>query len=504
MWNSEDAEDSRGRHISDWINDTDFGILNEDIPTRVTANSSTSPDLSIASSSLLSSCSWSVNTYMSSDHLPIHISLETQIKKIPAPNKTYINLKKANWNGFLNFTENVFNNTPLIDDPHKGEKVFRNTLNNAAKKFIPAGRIPKIYNSMPSDIAKLQDEYNELRAREPANERLKEMNTEINNATNKHRRDNWLEHLENCPPGSKKLWTTIKNLNNPPKPSENQSIKFNNVHYNDPRKLATKFNEQYTPGATTKPTKEFRNVLRNLQKRPTDDEIIITTNQTLEAIKKAKNSKSLGPDNLSPIMLKNIGPAAINFITNVYNKVINTATIPPLWKVGRTIPLPKPGKPVVEGPSYRPISLLSPAAKILESIILPQIQASVDLAPHQHGFRKGRSTLTALQEVSTHIKTGLNKKKPVDRTVMVCIDLSKAFDTVNHEILIRDIAALPLNGHLKRFLSAYLRGRQTFVEFRGIKSKFRKMRQGVPQGGVLSPTLFNLYMAGMPSPPQEI
>ena len=166
-------------------------------------------------------------------------------------------------------------------------------------------------------------------------------------------------------------------------------------------------------------------------------------------------------------MLKNIGTHAIHFITNVYNKVVNTATIPPLWKVGRIIPLPKPGKPADEGPSYRPISLLSPTAKILESILLKPLQEAVNLAPHQHGFRKGRSTLTALQELSTHVKTGLNKRKPVDRTVMVAIDLSRAFDTIDHEILIKDVIALPLNGHIKRFLSAYLRGRQTYVEFRG-------------------------------------
>ena len=83
---------------------------------------------------------------------------------------------------------------------------------------------------------------------------------------------------------------------------------------------------------------------------------------------------------------------------------------------------------------------------------------------------------------------------------MVDIDLSRAFDTVDHDLLLQDIAELPINHHLKRFLFAYLRGRQTYVEFRGVKSKFRKMRQGVPQGGVLSPLLFNIYMSKLPTP----
>ena len=92
----------------------------------------------------------------------------------------------------------------------------------------------------------------------------------------------------------------------------------------------------------------------------------------------------------------------------------------------------------------------------------------------------------------------------MERTVLVAVDLSRAFDTVDHAILINDIAALDLNITIKRFLVAYLRGRQTFVEFRGKRSKCRKMRQGVPQGGVLSPTLFNLYMSPMLTPPPKV
>ena len=95
-------------------------------------------------------------------------------------------------------------------------------------------------------------------------------------------------------------------------------------------------------------------------------------------------------------------------------------------------------------------------------------------------------------------------KQPVNRTVCVAIDLSKAFDTVDHHQLLDNIDNLTLNAHIKRFLCSYLRGRQTYVEFRGSKSKHRKMKQGVPQGGVLSPILFNLYMASIPQPQGNI
>ena len=172
------------------------------------------------------------------------------------------------------------------------------------------------------------------------------------------------------------------------------------------------------------------------------------------------------------------------------------------WK---DIPLLKPGKVIDEGKSYRPISLLSPSAKVLEKIILPDIAAKVPLKTHQHGFRKLHSTTTsALQEVNFHIRRGLNMKAPCNRTVLVAIDLSRAFDTVCHEKLLFDILNLDISPILKKFLASYLRGRQQYVEFRGSKSKYRIVRQGVPQGGVLSPLLFNLYMSSMPDPPGNI
>ena len=268
--------------------------------------------------------------------------------------------------------------------------------------------------------------------------------------------------------------------------------------------MANSFNAQYTPTVKVKSdhnTKmKHRRNLRKIKAQPSDPKITITTTQVSKAIKKSKNSKALGPDEISPIMLKHLGPKAINYLTNIYNHCVNQAIIPSVWKTGRVIPLLKPGKKADEGSSYRPISLLSPAAKILESVLLPELATSIPLADHQHGFRKGHSTQTALQTISHHVTTGLNIKPPVRRTVAVAIDLSKAFDTVSHEQLIEDILNLNLNGHIKRFLTSYIRGRMTFVEFRGRKSCNRKMLQGVPQGGVLSPTLFNLYMCTMPRP----
>ena len=504
LWHSQATADIRGRLFVDSLSSLDYGVINEDLPTRVHNNSTTSPDISIASSDLIPTTNWTTETKMSSDHLPILITITANLIKTNTKHRNYINFNKADWPKFKDFTENIFSKAKKVTDIFKAEKFFRNTVQKAASKFIPAGRIPKTFNALPTEAARLIDERDNIRANNPADVRITDMNNNINKLINDHRKEKWNEHLHNCPAGSKKLWTTIKSLNDQPIQPDNHGISFNNKTTNDPKELASHFNKQYTPPSNTKPDKSIRNTLRNMKRKPKDPKILFTTSQTAAAIKKAKNSKALGPDGLSPIMLKNLGPHGIKFMTIMFNKCISTSIIPSIWKVARIIPLLKPGKPIDQGTSYRPVSLLSPAAKILEALLLPSVTAAISLADHQHGFRKKRSTTTALHSIINHINKGLNKKKPVHRTVSVAIDLSKAFDTVNHQLLLTDINNLPMNDHIKRFLCAYLRGRQTYVVFRNSNSTYRKVKQGVPQGGVLSPILFNLYMASMPSPPGNI
>ena len=504
LWLSESTPNTRGNALADSIAANDCGIINEDLPTRMTNDSSTSPDISIASANLIPVTNWSVERRLSSDHLPIIISITAELKKSNSRPFTYMNFSKANWPKFQEFTENIFVKARPVNNIHKAEKFFQNTLLKASKKFIPAGRIPKTYNALPTEAAKLIEKRDEIRAANPSDIRLPDLNKEINQKINLHRKNKWHEHLATCKQGSKKLWSTIKSLNNKPQQPDNQGIYFDNKGTTDAKKIANKFNQQYTPPSNKKPLQQLRKTLRSMKRRSRHQHVVFTPAQTLAAIKKAKSSKALGPDGLSPIMLKNLGPHAINFLTEIFNKCMATSIIPNIWKTAKIIPLLKPGKASDLGPSYRPVSLLSPAIKILEALLLPLINDAVQLADHQHGFRKGRSTNTALQTILDHINTGLNRKKPVHRTISVAIDLSRAFDTVDHQILLDDIEQLEMNDYIKRFLCSYLRGRQTYVMFRNSKSKLRKVKQGVPQGGVLSPLLFNLYMSKMPPPPRNI
>ena len=365
LWHSDVADDNRGQLIADWLGDTTHGILNEDMPTRLTAACTSAPDLSIASSTILTSCDWHTNISLGSDHLPIHIKISSEIKTIPSTKQTYINFKKADWQGFRDFSEQLFLNAPTTNNIHASEKFFRKTINKAASRFIPAGRIPEMVSNMPTETVRLMKERDTLRQQDPSDARIYDLNKQINQQHNEHRTKKWLDHLKNCEPNSQKLWSTIKGINNPKRTTQNQSISFNSKHHLNPNKIANKFNSQFTPGTSIKTTKAFRKTIRNTKKTSDEPAVIITIEQTIKAIKKCKNSKALGPDNIAPIMLKQSGPAALTYLTNIYNNVVNQAIIQPPWRVGRVIPILKPNKPKDEGTSFHPISLLLPPAKIL-------------------------------------------------------------------------------------------------------------------------------------------
>jgi hypothetical protein len=136
--------------------------------------------------------------------------------------------------------------------------------------------------------------------------------------------------------------------------------------------------------------------------------------------------------------------------------------------------------------------------KILERLVLPSLSASLQLSDSQHGFRPMRSTITALLPLVTDIAHGFNQAPKPSRTIATAIDISKAFDTVNHTLLLDMIGRSALHSNITRWMTTYLRGRASSCSYQNQSSKYRNIHIGVPQGSVISPVLFNFFVSDFP------
>ena len=210
-------------------------------------------------------------------------------------------------------------------------------------------------------------------------------------------------------------------------------------------------------------------------------------NTVKEAIGDTKKSKALGPDRITPIHLNHLGPIPLRYLTDTINLSVNRAQISNIWKVGRAIPLQKPGKAIDEFKTFRLIAVLFPIANLTEKLLLSEF-IEYSLKEYQHGSRPEHSTTTALNIVTNNIQKGLNQKKPL----LKALDLTAAFDTVDHNLLLRDILEAPPRNSARRWVASYLQGRFSYAEYNN-KSKWRKVKKCVRQGGIIANALQHLH-----------
>jgi hypothetical protein len=147
-------------------------------------------------------------------------------------------------------------------------------------------------------------------------------------------------------------------------------------------------------------------------------------------------------------------------LTKLDNLFVSGVVVPAIWKAAIIVPILKPGKPAELGSSYRPIFLLSPVAKVLERLLLPEIKTALPKAITQHGYSPMHSCSTCLVPITTKVAVGFNGPKPAPRTAMCAEDINKAFDAIDHTLLMEQLSNLSLHSNLVRCLAAYLRGRQ--------------------------------------------
>ena len=507
-WCSETQDDraaARGTLIVEELDSSSLCLLNTDQHTRRPSNgNSSSPDLSFISAHLAAEASWLPTCALNSDHLPILIELGPPTS-VNVPGPMYSNYKKADWEGFRCETEAAFENTQAPVSCSLGEHTFRSILQRAAGHHIPRGRrnvhIPGLSDEA-KDLIRERDTLRSGRHDDPA---LPDLERRVADAISSSARNTWINTVESTSHrhNPSRFWSLLKSLSGKSgRQSKNQPIRFirrTSHTVSKKRDVAEGFCQQFTSATNSCRPRDRRRIFRSIRKRPLDrTALFFTSEEVRSALDKSGNSTASGPDHLNILHLRNLGPSGISYLCSLFNLSINNADIPSIWKTAIIIPLLKPGKPAGDGSSYRPISLLCPAIKVLERLLLPELNSHLTVDESQHGFRPGRSTTTALLPLSQTIATGFNQRRPPHRTVALAVDFSKAFDTVPHHLLLSHISTSTLPNNHVRWLSSYLQGRSAYCLYNSVSSRQRPIRAGVPQGSVISPCLFNFFVASYP------
>lgn len=212
------------------------------------------------------------------------------------------------------------------------------------------------------------------------------------------------------------------------------------------------------------------------------------------------NKKSSGKDDMPYYIMKFFSQKILIFITILFNHSLSMGYFPSAWKHANVLPIPKPGRDPTLLKNWRPISQLSCLGKIFERIILLRIDRILtnehpNLFETQFGFRHGISVEHYLSNLQHDIDDGLNKGMC---TTIVALDAQAAFDTVWHSGLIFKLKMLNFNNFILKCIASFLFNRTFSVNIGGINSTSHPILSGTPQGSVLSPRLFNLYVSDVP------
>ena len=197
------------------------------------------------------------------------------------------------------------------------------------------------------------------------------------------------------------------------------------------------------------------------------------------------------------------GPPTIRVLLCAFNKIWQTGQIPSSWQEATIIPIPKPGKDHSNPTNYRPIALTSCICKTMERMVNDRLVWTLErerlISEYQCGFRRGRSTLDHLVRFETFLRNAFIRKQ---HAVAVFFDLEKAYDTTWRYGIMRDLYDLGIRGRLPMFVASFLSNRRFRVRIGTVLSDPHDQELGVPQGSVLSVTLFSLKINSVANSPE--
>ena len=493
--------DQRGRLLSDLILKKDLVILNSPEPMyhRLHDNAQSTIDLALTKGRQAHNLTWDkIHDLHGSDHFPIILRMETtQITTYPKQWK----LDKANWALFAKELE--VDSGQVFTSPQDSYNYITNKITKAANKYIPkTSSKPKKRVNVPwwnkeCEVAKkIERSTYKSYKRKPTHTNClihKRAVAKKTKVFKEARRNHWRNYVGGLTfqTPSQKVWKKIRKMSGKTPSRTHLTLKTNNKIITEPYEVANMLADYYKSiDLTNAPNVRPASTPRRKEMQTYNTEI--TTKELIEAIETCKKT-SPGPDKIHNIMLKHLPQSMLQLLLLTFNWFWKSGTIPEQWREAHIIPILKPGKDPLSSQSYRPISLTNTLCKTYERIINNRLMWFLEnnklLNPKQFAFQKNRNTIDPIIIFTTDILNGFAQKQ---LTVATFFDFEKAYDTISRTAIINEAIGLGLSGNLLNFITEFLKQRNFCVRIGETLSDKHYTNNGIPQGSVISVTLFNL------------